>query len=127
MAISREERASKQTTDISFTERETLENYRKAVNNVFVGHYHKLNLLLGGSMKSFAEKALQAKLISFETMKDANFENIFSEFKAGLEWKSTISEIKRHFQRFIDILVDIGGPPEEAGKDLAAKLHLAGM
>ena len=71
--VSREERASNQTSYISFTEGKTLKNYRKTVIGIFEDHYHKLKSLLDGSMKSFAERAHQAKLINFTTMKDANF------------------------------------------------------
>ena len=128
MAVSPDERASNQIADTVFTESKTLKTYRKTVIEVYECYFHKLSSLLNGSnMKSFAEKALQAKLINFTAMKDANFENIFSQFRAGLQCKSSISAIQRQSQRFLDILEDIGGQLEEAGKDLAVKLSLAGM
>ena len=127
MDVSPEEKASNQIADSVFTEGKTLKTYRKTVIGVYERYYLKLSSLLDGSMRSFAGKALEAKLINFTAMKDANFENIFSEFRAGLQWKSSISEIQQLSQCFIDILDDIGGQLEEAGKDLAVNLRLAGM
>ena len=126
MAVSPEERASNQIADTALTERETLKNHRETAIRVFDSHYDKLSLLLSEFMKSFAGKAFQANLISFTAMKNANFESIFSEFRAGLLWKSSVSEIQQQSKLFIDILKDIGGPLEDAAKDLAVKLSLAG-
>ena len=50
------------------------------------------------------------------------FGSIFEQFKTGFESCGTISEIQKRYERFIDILLDIGGPVEDTGKEIKEKL-----
>ena len=105
-----------------------LEGYRKDIVDVFNFYCDKLSSVLEGCMESFVKKAYSAQLISEQVMKDKNFTSVFSEFKAGLDLKSTEEEMQKHCKCFIKILEDLGGPAASAGKCIAEKLStLNGM
>ena len=73
-------------------------------------------------MESFVEKAYSVQLISEQAMKDKKFTSVFSEFKAGLDFKTTEEDMKKHCECFIKILDNLGGPATLAGKCIAEKL-----
>ena len=79
-------------------------------------------------MESFVKKAYSVQLISEQVMKDKKFTSVFSEFKAGLDLKTTEEEMQKHCECFIKILDNLGGPAASAGKCIAEKLAtLKGM
>ena len=72
----------------------------------------------------FAIKAFAAHFTSSLNME---FASIFEQFKTGFESCRSISEIQQRYKRFIDILLDIGGPVGDTGKEIEEKLsHLTG-
>ena len=70
-------------------------------------------------MKDFASKAYAAHFISSLNME---FPSIFEQFKTGFESCRSISEIQQRYKCFIDILLDIGGPVGDTGKEIEEKL-----
>ena len=70
-------------------------------------------------MEDFASKAYSEGLISSLSME---FASIFEQFKTGFESCRNISEIQQRYKRFIDILLDIGGPVKDTGKEIEEKL-----
>ena len=101
------------------TETEAITSYRRTVNDVFVSQYHRIRSVLKGSMEDFASRAHSKRLTSSPNMK---FASIFKQFRTGFEWCRSISEIQQRYERFIDILLDIGGPVGDAGKEIEEKL-----
>ena len=98
-------------------------NYRKSVIGVFRSHYVELSSSLERCMDSFTDKAYESGLISDQVMKERkNFSSIFHEFKAGFDSKTNVLEVQKHYQRFIEILDDLGGPVAAVGKNLASEL-----
>ena len=98
-------------------------NYRNAVIRVFKSYYVELSSSLEGCMDSFADKAYASGLISDQVMKERkNFLSIFNEFKAGFNSKTNVLEVQKHYQCFIEILDDLGGPVAAVGKNLASEL-----
>lgn len=93
--------------------------YQSKVKDVFVTNFDKLSSILQKSMEEFSKKAYAAKLTYRQ---NENFTNIFDQFKSALEWKTSVEDIKDHYQKFIDILEELGGPAEDAAKDLASQL-----
>ena len=100
-------------------ETEDINGYRRAVIDVFVSYYDRIRLVLKGSMEDFASKALSAHLISSQNME---FANIFEQFKTGFESCRSISDIQQRYKCFIDILLDIGGPVGDTGKEIKEEL-----
>ena len=94
-------------------------SYRRAVIDVFVSHYDRLRSVLKGNMEDFASKAYSKQLISSLLME---FPSIFEQFKTGFESCRSISEIQQRYKCFIDILLDIGGPVGDTGKEIEEKL-----
>ena len=103
----------------SNTETEDIKSYRRAVINVFVSHYDRIRSVLKGNMDDFASKALSAHFTSSPNME---FASIFEQFKTGFELCRSILEIQQRYECFIDILLDIGGPVGDTGKEIKKEL-----
>ena len=109
----------------SNTQTMDITSYRRAVIDVFVSHYDRIRSVLKGNMEDFASKALSAHFISSQLME---FPSIFEQFKTGFELCRSISEIQQQYKRFIDILLDIGGPVGVIGKEIEEELaNLTGI
>ena len=103
----------------SNTETVDITSYRRAVVDVFVSYYDRIRSVLEGNMVSFSSKAFAAHFISSQFME---FASIFEQFKTGFESCRSISEIQQRYKRFIDILLNIGGPVGYTGKEIEEKL-----
>ena len=112
--------------------------YKNGVGYLFRSLYDCLSRVLKTCIGPFAEKAYAACLIT-EPIKGAAinyspdqyikcFSDINEEFTRGLELRNMILEIRKHCQKFVDILKDLGGPPADVGGELEEKLStLFGM
>ena len=117
---------------------EMAEPYKKAVVYIFTSQYANLSSILQGSIMTFAERAYSAGLIS-GPVKEATvqcthdqyskcFADIVNEFTGGFQLKRNIEDIMKHCRKLTQILEDLGGPVEDAGKELDTKLStLVGM
>ena len=103
----------------SNTETEDITSYRRAVVDFFVSHFDKIRTVLKGNIEDFASRAYSKRLISSLLME---FASIFEQFKTGFESCRSISEIQQRYKRFIDILLDIGGPVGDIGKEIEETL-----
>ena len=103
----------------SNTETENISSYRRAVIDVFVSYSYKIYFELKGIMVDFAGRAFAAHFISSQ---DMEFASIFEQFKTGFESCRSISEIQQRYKCFIDILLDIGGPVGDTGKEIEEEL-----
>ena len=102
---------------------ESVNIYRKKVIEVFVDKYCDLNEMLEVCIVEFSMKAFAAKLITEQAKKKENFSAIFKEFKSGFTWKTTVKDIKEHYQLFIKILESFGSITiQGAANVLATKL-----
>ena len=108
--------------------------YKNGVSYLFRSQYTCLSSILKTCIATFAEKAYEAGLIT-EPVKGAAvrcsydqlqyskcFSDINEEFTTGLELKNTIEEIQEYCQKFVEVLKDLGGPPEVFRKKLEEKL-----
>ena len=112
--------------------------YKNGIAYLFRSHYGHLSSVLRTCIAMFAEKAYEAGLIT-EQVKGAAiqcshaqyikcFSDIYEEFTRGLELRNTILDIQTHYQKLVDILKDLGGPPADIGGELEEKLStLFGM
>ena len=112
--------------------------YKKAVVYIFTSQYANLSSTLKGSIKTFAERAFAAGLIS-GPLKEITvqcthdqyrkcFADIVNEFIAGLELKKNIEDIQEYCRKLMQILENLGGPVAAAGRELDVKLStLAGI
>ena len=105
--------------DYSNVGTENITSYRRAVIDVFILYYDRIRSVLEENMVSFASKVFSAQLISSHTME---FLSIFKQFKTGFELCRSILEIQQRYKCFIDILLDIGGPVGDTGKEIEAEL-----
>ena len=106
------------------TETMDITSYRRAVVDVFISYYYEIHSKLKGIMADFAGRAYAAHFIPSQDMELAS---IFEQFKTGFESCRSISEIQQRYKCFIDILLDIGGPVGDTGKEIEKKLsHLTG-
>ena len=103
----------------SNTEADDITSYRRAVIDVFVSYYNRIRNVLKGSMEDFTGKAYAAHFIPSPNME---FASIFEQFTAGFEPCRSILEIQQRYKCFIDILLDIGGPVGDTGKEIEEKL-----
>ena len=103
----------------SNTETEDIASYRRAVIDVFVSYYDRIRSVLEENMVSFVSKAYSKQLISSQNMV---FLSIFNQFKTGFESCGSILEMQQRCKCFIDILLDIGGPVGDTGKEIEEKL-----
>ena len=94
-------------------------SYRRAVIDVFVSYYDRIRSVLKGSMEDFTSKAFSAHFISSQNME---FVSIFEQFKTGFESCRSVLEIQQQYKCFIDILLDIGGPVGNTGKEIKEEL-----
>ena len=113
-----------QERDDSDTESDNIKSYRRDVVSVFTSYFATLSSVIQReTLKFFADKAFAAHLITSQTLE---FTSIFDQFKAGLELCGSILEIRERCKCLTDILVSLGGPLEDAGKEIEAKLNLTG-
>ena len=106
--------------DMAFnTEIVDITSYRRAVVDVFVSHYDRIRNVLKGNIEDFTSKTFSARFISSQNME---FPSIFEQFTAGFESCRSMLEIKQRYKCFIDILLDIGGPVGDTGKEIEEKL-----
>ena len=103
----------------SNTETADTKSYRRDVINVFISYYDRIRLALKEIMEDFASKAYAAHLIPSLSLE---FASIFEQFKAGFKSCRNILEIQQRYEHFIDILLDIGRPVEDVGKDIQEEL-----
>ena len=103
----------------SNTETEDIKSYRRAVVDVFVSYSYKIHSELKSIVVDFAGRAYAAHFIPSQ---DMEFASIFEQFKTGFESCRSISEIQQRYKCFIDILLDIGGPVGDTGKEIEEKL-----
>ena len=103
----------------SNTETVDITSYRRAVVDVFISHYDRTRSLLEENMVSFASKVYEAH---FTSSLNTEFPSIFEQFKTGFESCRSILEIQKRYKCFIDILLDIGGPVADVGKEIQEKL-----
>ena len=116
------------TNNLSKAAKTQLRSYRLAVIGVFDNHFDLLKSSLKTSMDTFASKAFQIQLISESAQEEKNYSNIVHEFKVGLELCESISDVQSRCCSFIEILEDLNGPPNIAGKHLCKELQeLLGM
>ena len=101
------------------TETMDITSYRQAIIHVFISHYDRISIVLKGSMEDFARIAYVKRLISSP---NTEFPIIFEQFKTGFESCRSISEIQQRYKCFIDILLDIGGPVGDTGKEIEEEL-----
>ena len=94
-------------------------SYRRSVIDVFISFYDGIRSALEGNMVSFASRAYAAHFIPSLNIE---FSSIFEQFKSGFESCRSISEIQQRCKRFIDILLNIGGPVGDTGKEIEEKL-----
>lgn len=117
---------------------EALKVLKKAVIDAFKSRYANISSALKGSLKTFAEKAYSNDLIT-EPVKGAavqcthdryneNFADIIANFISVIELGKSVEEVQKHYQRFIEILEELGGPAAIAGRELSTELTtLVGM
>ena len=104
----------------SISETEDIKSYRRDVIHVFNSYYATLSSLIKGeTLKSFADNAFSKRLISSSVME---FSSVFDQFKAGLELCRNRLEIHQQCKCITDILLDLGGPVNVAGKGIERKL-----
>ena len=106
-------------TMASISETEDITSYRRAAVDVFVSYYDRIRSVLEGNMDSFLSKAYVSHFISSQFME---FASIFEQFKTGFESCKSISEIQQRYKCFINILLDIGGPVGDTGKEIEEEL-----
>ena len=98
---------------------ENITSYRRDVVDVFVSHYDRIRSVLKENMVSFVSKVYEAHFISSLI---TEFPSIFEQFKTGFESCRSILEIQQRYKCFIDILLDIGGPVGDTGKEIEEEL-----
>ena len=113
------ENTKRRKVDYSNVETEDITSYRRDVVDVFISYYDRIHTVLEGNMASFISKAYAAHFISSPNME---FASIFEQFKTGFVLRGSISEIQQQYKCFIDILLDIGGPVRDTGKEIEEKL-----
>ena len=113
------ENTKRRKVEYSNVETEDITSYRRDVIDVFVSYYDRIQSVLEGNMVSFTGKAYAVQLISSLNMQ---FPSIFEQFKTGFELCESISEIQQRYKCFIDILLDIGGPVGDTGKEIKKTL-----
>ena len=103
---------------------EDVNSYRRAVIDVFISYSYKIQAEVKAIIVDFAGRAFAAHFIPSQ---DMEFASIFEQFKTGFESCRSISEIQQRYKCFIDILLDIGGPVGDTGKEIEKELtNLAG-
>ena len=105
--------------DYSNVGTEDINSYRRAVVGVFISHSYKIQAEVKAIVMDFAGRAFAARFTSSQNME---FASIFEQFKTGFESCRSILEIQQRYQRFIDILLDIGGPVGVTGKEIEEEL-----
>ena len=114
----------RQKRDDSDTETDDIKSYTQDVVHVFTSYFATLSSVIQEeTLKSFADKAIAAHLITSQTME---FTSIFDQFKAGLELCGSVLEIQERCKCLTDIFVNLGGPLGDAGKEIETKLNLTG-
>ena len=114
----------RQKRNDSDTETDDIKSYRRDVVHVFNSYFATLSSVIRGeTLKSFADKAFAAHLITSQTLE---FTNIFDQFKAGLKLCGSVLDIQRRCKSLTDIFMDLGGPLGDVGKEIEAKLNLTG-
>ena len=87
------------------------------VEDVLKKYYGILaDLLIGSDLQQFARELCAKSIITRHGIDDPSFDNIMRTFCAGIKLKESQSKLENYCSTFIDILVTIGGPLEEAGK-----------
>ena len=104
----------------SVSETEVIKSYRRDVESVFTEHYATLSSFIKDeTLKTFAEQAFSKKLIPSPV---TDFWSIFDQFKASLRLCGSHLKIQQQYKCFIDILLDLGEPISNVGKQIEEKL-----
>ena len=104
----------------SVSETENIKSYRRDVIRVFTSYYAALSSLIKGeTLKTFAEQAFSNKLIPSPV---TDFWSTFDQFKARLMLCRSHLEIQQQYKCLIDILLDLGEPMSNVGKQIEEKL-----
>ena len=108
---------------VSDDETMVLRRYKIAIFEIFDTRFSRLNSSLKNTIESFVNKAFEAGLITEQVKDEKNFNSVIVEFKTGLEWCKSVTEIQKQCVSFVEILEDLGGPARMAGKKLCQELQ----
>ena len=108
---------------VSDDETMALRPYRIAIIEIFDSRFARLNSALQETIKPFVNRAFEAGLITEQVKDEKNFNSVIVEFKNGLEWCKSVTEIQDQCKSFVEILEDLRGPARMAGKDLRQELQ----
>ena len=83
---------------------------RHVICIVLTKHYSSLHESSRNNLYHLADEMYAAFLISKSVQMSHSFDKIIEEFKGGLSFMSSVTEIEQHCAKFLSILTDMGGP-----------------
>ena len=90
-------------------EKEKVTSLRKLLHSILESKQADLHdILKHGSLESFAQLMLSAKLITKEVNDKPDFNNILGSFKALMNWQETQVKLNSHCCKFLDVLERLG-------------------
>lgn len=85
---------------------------KRKLKSILQTNHSSLKGLLKGAMESFADGVYTASLITTETKSSHDYDRIMEEFQSGLDIQFTVQSVHEYYEKFLQVLEDIGGPME---------------
>ena len=95
---------------------------RKLIWKVLRKYHAALADLLKSSLVKLANEMFAAELISSGAQETPTFDNIIGEFKAGMNFMMTHTELQEYVVKFLEILKNMGGSFARASNVLQKEL-----
>ena len=95
-----------------------LKKLRTILCKVLNSHFAHLNQQLKDTLKEVAAEMFAKNLIPNAVNENPTYNGMINQFKAGMEWKKSVSELKKHCQFFLDSL---SIQAKDAAKTLASE------
>ena len=103
---------------------------KQLLSDVLDKYYAKLHDASIGAIHELARLMFQCGLVSRDVLTKPDYEEMIKSFRSTLDWDETQTDLEKDCKRFIDSLIQIGGPARKAGEKIAsdwmnvAKQHL---
>ena len=91
-----------------------MEKVKKVINDVLISHYAKLNSLPKKSFSGLVNQLYSADLISNEVKEDPSMKECIDEFKSSLNFKSKLTQVQEHCQKFLKSFIVVRGSCADA-------------
>ena len=94
---------------------------KRAINSSINVRFATLSEALESSLQVFSYHLFEVGLIDRATKTNPNYGQIMNQFRVGMSFKHSITELQEHCQVFTDALEKLNGPLKLAARELSSE------